>query len=41
MIIITMIIVIHSIYKNTFGINDILFALPILIFFIYLIIKKK
>jgi hypothetical protein len=40
-IIITLIMIVHSIYNNTFSFDDVKFTLPILVFFIYLIIKKK
>jgi hypothetical protein len=36
----TLVIVIHSIYKNTFGWESVKFSLPMIAFFLYLIFKK-
>lgn len=41
MIILTLVIVGHSFYENTFGLKDIKFAVPMIGFFTYLLIKKS
>ena len=41
MIVITLIMVIHSIYNNTFGWDSVKFAVPTIAFFLYLIFKNS
>ncbi len=41
MIAVTLLMVFHSLYKKTFDVDDVKFALPMLIFFGYLLFKKR